>query len=92
MGTQFNYPEMDAGKNYRKEENGWIFVRVEGSPRVRGYFYGMIMADEIISAVKDAKSLVEVQTGVSWDFFLSDGSSILPKWKKHLQTPPYDEF
>lgn len=22
MVTQFNYPEMDAGKNHRKEENG----------------------------------------------------------------------
>lgn len=92
MGTQFNYPEMDTGKNHRKEENGWVFVHVEGSPRVRGYFYGLLMADEIVSAVNDAKSLVEVQTGVSWDFFLNDDSSILPKWKKHLQTTPYDEF
>lgn len=92
MAAEFDYPEMDTEKNYRKDLNGWTFVHVEGIPIVRGFNYGQLMADEIISAVNDAKSLIEVQTGVPWDFFANDDSSILPKWIKHLITPPYKEF
>jgi len=77
MTNKFNYAEIDESANYRKEENGWIFIHVEGSPRVRGYAYGRLMADQISEAVNSAKSLVEVQTGVSWDFFINDGSSVL---------------
>lgn len=88
---KFVYPEMDQ-KNYRRDENGWIFVHVEGSPRIRGYAYGQLMAKEIVQAVNDARSLIEVQTGVSWDFFLNDEMSVLNKWKFRLSEGVYNEF
>lgn len=85
MEEKFAYPEMNP-KNYRRDENGWIFVHVEGAPLVRGFAYGSLMANEIVKAVNDAKSLVEVQTGVPWDFFLHDEMSIFHKWKKVLKS------
>lgn len=77
---------------YRKEKNGWIFVHVEGSPADLGYNYGYLLADEIISAVTEAKSLIEVQTGVSWDFFLNDELSIIHNWKRSLESFIYYDF
>lgn len=91
MKEQFIYPEMDL-KNYRKDENGWSFVHIEGSPRIRGYAYGRLMAKEIVQAVNDAKSLIEVQTGVTWEFFLNDETSIIHKWKKGFEIEEYHEF
>ena len=35
---------------YRMDENGWIFVHVEGSAAVRGFNYGYLLTDEIIQA------------------------------------------
>lgn len=91
MKEQFIYPEIDS-KNYRKDENGWSFVHIEGSPRIRGYAYGRLMAKEIVQAVNDAKSLIEVQTGVTWEFFLNDETSIIHKWKKGFEIEEYHEF
>lgn len=78
--------------NYRRDENGWVFVHVEGSPAERGLYYGYLMANEIVSAVTEAKSLVELQTGVPWDFFLNSDLSIIHSWKKHLKSDMYKEF
>ena len=78
--------------NYRRDENGWVFVHVEGSPAERGLYYGYLMANEIVSAVTEAKSLVELQTGVPWDFFLNSDLSIIHSWKKHLKSYMYKEF
>lgn len=91
MEEKFANHKIDP-KNYRRDENGWSFVHVEGDPLNRGFAYGSLMANEIVQAVNDAKSLVEVQTGVSWDFFLHDEMSILHKWKKCFDIKEYREF
>lgn len=77
---------------YRMDENGWIFVHVEGPAAVRGFNFGFLLADEIIKAVTEAKTLIEIQTGVPWDFFLNHESSIIHNWKKRLSEPNYFEF
>lgn len=59
---------------------------MEGTPAVRGFDYGNLMADEIISAVSDAKSLIEIQIGAPWNFFVQKEASIIHTWKKHLQS------
>lgn len=38
-----------AGKGYRYDDNGWIFVHIEGEPYERGYQYGLLLADEIVA-------------------------------------------
>lgn len=76
----------------RKEENGWIYVRVSGNAQTRGQQYGKLMAEDILGAVSEAKQLIVIHTGVDWDFFKKDEISVLHTWKSHLQSEPYEEF
>ena len=38
-------------KGYRFDDQGWIFVHVEGEPYDRGYQYGALVADEIVEYI-----------------------------------------
>lgn len=40
------------GPAYRYDDKGWIFVHIEGKPYQRGYQYGYLLADEIVSYMK----------------------------------------
>lgn len=91
MKPKFIYPEMDP-RNYRLDKNGWVFVHVEGNPRIRGYAYGRLMAKEIVAAVEEAKRLIGLQTGLPWNFFKKNELSILHQWKKQLKKDIYKEF
>ncbi len=37
------------GDGYRYDDQGWIFIHIEGEPYERGYQYGFLVADEIVS-------------------------------------------
>lgn len=37
---------------YRYDDQGWIFVHVEGGPYERGYQYGALVADEIVEYIR----------------------------------------
>ncbi len=39
------------GDGYRYDDKGWIFVHIEGEPYERGYQYGNLVADEIVSYI-----------------------------------------
>jgi hypothetical protein len=39
------------GEGYRYDDRGWIFVHVEGEPYERGYQFGFLVADEIVSYI-----------------------------------------
>jgi len=40
------------GPAFRYDDRGWIFVHIEGKPYQRGYQYGYLLADEIVSYMK----------------------------------------
>jgi hypothetical protein len=40
------------GDGYRYDDRGWIFVHIEGDPYERGYQYGYLVAEEIVSYMK----------------------------------------
>lgn len=40
------------GEAYRYEENGWIFVHIEGEPYERGYQHGFLLSQEIVSYIE----------------------------------------
>lgn len=40
------------GPAFRYDDKGWIFVHIEGKPYQRGYQYGYLLADEIVSYIK----------------------------------------
>lgn len=82
----------ELGTGYsRREENGWIFVKISGVPFIRGQQYGQLMAEEILEAVSEAKELIVLHTGVEWDFFKEDEISILHQWVDHLSYS-FDEY
>jgi len=39
-------------KGYRYDDKGWIFVHIEGKPYARGYQYGYLLSEEIVSYLK----------------------------------------
>lgn len=91
MSEKIRY-EGAGNENYRLDKNGWNYVHIEGSPFERGCAYGRLLADEILQAVEENKRLVELQTGLSWEFFIKNPKSILKNWITHLQSDPYEEF
>ena len=56
-----------AGAFRRPEQNGWIYVRLQGKPSVVGYQHGYLLAPEI----EDNKRAIELstthETGKTWD-------------------------
>ena len=84
----------DGNRNYRFDANGWNFVHVEGSPRIRGFAYGELMAKEIEEAVTEAQALIFEQTGMEWAFFRDDERSVVQTWIEYMKdaASPFNEF
>ena len=41
-----------SGDGFRYDDQGWIFVHIEGEPYERGYQYGSLMPDEIVEYIR----------------------------------------
>jgi hypothetical protein len=41
-----------SGNGFRYDDQGWIFVHIEGEPYERGYQYGSLMPDEIVEYMR----------------------------------------
>jgi len=41
-----------SGPGFRYDDQGWIFVHIEGEPYERGYQYGSLMPDEIVEYIR----------------------------------------
>ncbi len=41
-----------SGKGFRYDDQGWIFVHIEGEPYERGYQYGSLVPDEIVEYIR----------------------------------------
>jgi len=41
-----------SGDGFRYDDQGWIFVHIEGKPYERGYQYGSLMPDEIVEYIR----------------------------------------
>ncbi len=41
-----------SGQGFRYDDQGWIFVHIEGEPYERGYQYGSLMPDEIVEYIR----------------------------------------
>lgn len=56
------------GEAYRYDENGWIFLHIEGKPYERGYQHGFLLSQEIISYIeKLAIRANEVNPSSGWN-------------------------
>jgi hypothetical protein len=62
------------------EKNGWIQVRLAGTPREIGFQHGSLLAGEILDAKKALELLLKHDTEKDWDFYRNAAREIL--WPK----------
>jgi hypothetical protein len=58
------------GKGYRFDQNGWLYVHIEGQPRERGFQHGYLVAPELKEILRVVKFMVYEETGMKWEFFV----------------------
>ena len=58
-----------AVDGFKARANGWLLVKVGGSPRERGYAYGYMLAREMLEAVMRFRLYAEKVYGLGWSFF-----------------------
>ena len=62
------------------EKNGWIQVRLAGTPREIGFQHGSLLAGEILDAKKATQLLLKHTTAKDWDFYRNAAREML--WPK----------
>jgi hypothetical protein len=77
-------------KAYRFEQNGWVYVHLEGSPSEIGFQHGYLLAPEIADAFNVKKVSDTRSTQRDWEFFRKTGREILwpktdPEYQQELQ-------
>lgn len=68
------------GKGYRFEENGWIFIHIEGDPYERGYQHGYLSAAELQEILRTVQFIVPFNTGMEWQFFVDTADRLFTKF------------
>jgi hypothetical protein len=63
--------------SYRLEQNGWIYVHLEGPPQNVGYQHGYLLAGEIGDLVRVLKPFLEHTTRRDWAFYRKAAREIL---------------
>jgi Phospholipase B len=61
----------------RAEQNGWIFVHLEGSPAAIGYQHGYLLAPEILDAHREVKNEMTHDEKKEWLFFRDAAKDML---------------
>lgn len=51
----------------RHEREGWVYLHIEGSPRVRGFQHGYLLAKELKESLRVTRAKWEYESGMRWD-------------------------
>ena len=62
---------------FRREQNGWVFVHLEGAPSQIGFQHGYLLAPEIQDAQKVIALLLNRDTERDWAFFREAAKTML---------------
>jgi hypothetical protein len=60
----------------RHEKAGWIYLHIEGAPRVRGFQYGFLAAEEIRESLRVRKVVWTYQTGADWEWLVKKSAKM----------------
>ena len=72
--------EQKIANAYREDNNGWIYLHLEGAPEVIGYQHGYLAAAEIVD-VRDALAMsLEHDTKKNWEFYRTESLKLF--WAK----------
>jgi hypothetical protein len=63
-------------KANRHENNGWIYLHIEGTPRERGFQHGYLLAKEIKEALRIVKKIWEYQTATEWSWLVDKAAKM----------------
>ncbi len=77
------------GPAYRYEQDGWIFLHIEGGPYERGYQNGRLMAAEIARFKQILQHEMPIQTGHDWAYF---ARAAMELYQKKSQTEYLQEM
>ncbi len=77
------------GKGYRLEQDGWIYIHIEGEPYERGFQYGYLVAPELAEILANTKDLTFMDTGMEWEFFVEQAQE---QFVKHLDEELQEEM
>ena len=64
------------GRAERHEKDGWIYLHIEGAPRVRGFQYGFLLAGEIRESLRVRKAGWNYQSGMEWDWLVKKSAKM----------------
>jgi len=70
----------DYNKGYRYEENGWVYLHIEGEPYERGFLHGRLLAQEIGDIKRSLEYLTYWNTGKKWEFFVDASEQQFVPW------------
>jgi hypothetical protein len=77
--TRADEPDTDGllRGSYRFEQDGWIFVHLEGSPERIGFQHGYRLADETADLLRVVKPYYEHNTKRDWAFYRKTAETML---------------
>lgn len=55
------------GNGYRYDNNGWIYLHIEGEPYDRGFQHGKLVAEELEEIMGMLKGVTYIENGVEWE-------------------------
>ncbi len=61
----------------RSEKNGWILLRLSGSPEQIGRQHGQLLSPEIADSYRVVKAMLEHDSGQPWNFFRQAAEDVL---------------
>ena len=64
-------------KAERHERKGWIYLRVEGAPRDRGFQHGYLLAKEIVECLRVRRAMWEYQSGMGWTWLVERSTALI---------------
>jgi len=80
--------KVDNGIKYYK--NGWMYISIYGTPKQRGYAYGLLIGEEFKEIQETLRFLCLENYGHEWEFYI-DVSTKLLKNKIEQDFPEYFE-
>ena len=72
--------ERTSGRGYRFDENGWIYLHLEGDAFERGFQHGYLVAPELQQIKTNFRYLTYTNTGKTWEFFVDAACSLFLKF------------
>lgn len=77
------------GPGYRFEENGWVYIHIEGKPYERGFQHGYLAAPELKVIKRSLEYLTYFDTGKKWPFFTDAAQKL---WQKRIDPEFIEEM